>query len=33
MSQAVVFDGRNFFDPKAFMENGFEYHGIGRVQP
>jgi UDPglucose 6-dehydrogenase len=30
MAQAVVFDGRNFFDPKVFMENGFEYHGIGR---
>jgi UDPglucose 6-dehydrogenase len=30
MAQAVVFDGRNFFDPEAFMKNGFEYHGIGR---
>ena len=30
MHQAVVFDGRNFFDPRVFIENGFEYHGIGR---
>ena len=30
MGQAVVFDGRNFFDPQAFMKHGFEYHGIGR---
>ena len=30
MEQAVVFDGRNFFDPKVFIEQGFEYHGIGR---
>ena len=30
MRQAVVFDGRNFFEPKVFIKNGFEYHGIGR---
>ncbi len=30
MEQAVVFDGRNFFEPEMFTENGFEYHGIGR---
>jgi UDPglucose 6-dehydrogenase len=30
MRQAVVFDGRNFFEPAAFMKLGFEYHGIGR---
>jgi UDPglucose 6-dehydrogenase len=26
----VVFDGRNIWDPKALVEQGFVYHGIGR---
>lgn len=30
MNQAVVFDGRNFLDPRVCIEHGFEYHGIGR---
>ncbi len=30
LRQAVVFDGRNFFDDKLFVDLGFEYHGIGR---
>lgn len=33
MRQAVVFDGRNFFDKNAFTDKGFEYHGIGRGEP
>jgi UDPglucose 6-dehydrogenase len=30
MSQAVVFDGRNFLDDQALGKMGFEYYGIGR---
>jgi len=30
MSQAVVFDGRNQYDPKEMKAEGFEYWGIGR---
>jgi UDPglucose 6-dehydrogenase len=30
MRQAVVFDGRNFFNSKALGDLGFEYYGIGR---
>ena len=30
MRQPVVFDGRNFLDPKVMEELGFEYYGIGR---
>jgi len=30
MRQAVVFDGRNIFEPAAAREAGFEYFGIGR---
>ncbi len=30
MRQAVIFDGRNFFDAKVLGELGFEYYGIGR---
>jgi UDPglucose 6-dehydrogenase len=30
MRQAVVFDGRNFFDSKTLGNIGFEYYGIGR---
>jgi UDPglucose 6-dehydrogenase len=30
MKQAVVFDGRNIFDPTRMRERGFVYFGIGR---
>jgi len=30
MKQAVIFDGRNQYDPKALAAEGFEYRGIGR---
>ncbi|WP_373046575.1 UDP-glucose dehydrogenase family protein [Vulgatibacter sp.] len=30
MKQAVVFDGRNVFNPKKMRERGFKYFGIGR---
>ncbi len=30
MKNAVIFDGRNQYDPKAMKESGFEYYGIGR---
>ncbi|WP_432382613.1 UDP-glucose dehydrogenase family protein [Duganella sp. P38] len=30
LKHAVIFDGRNLFEPEAMEEAGFEYHGIGR---
>ncbi len=30
MKSAVIFDGRNQYDPEEVAEAGFEYHGIGR---
>jgi len=30
LKQAVIFDGRNLFEPEVMAEIGFEYHGIGR---
>ncbi len=30
MRSAVIFDGRNQYDPEEVAEAGFEYHGIGR---
>ncbi|MFA9216339.1 MAG: UDP binding domain-containing protein, partial [Sphingomonadaceae bacterium] len=30
LKQAVIFDGRNLFEPEVMAEAGFEYHGIGR---
>lgn len=30
MRQAVIFDGRNLYDPAAVDASGFEYQGIGR---
>ena len=30
MTQKIIFDGRNQYDPEEVKENGFEYHGIGR---
>jgi UDPglucose 6-dehydrogenase len=30
MKEAVVFDGRNIYDPKVMSSKGFTYYGIGR---
>jgi UDPglucose 6-dehydrogenase len=30
MQQAVIFDGRNQYEPQHLRELGFEYRGIGR---
>ena len=30
LKNAVIFDGRNLFEPEVMAEAGFEYHGIGR---
>jgi hypothetical protein len=30
MAQALIVDGRNFLDPIAMREAGFDYEGIGR---
>jgi UDPglucose 6-dehydrogenase len=30
LKHAVIFDGRNLFEPEVMAEIGFEYHGIGR---
>jgi UDPglucose 6-dehydrogenase len=32
LKQAVVFDGRNLFDPVRMQEKGIQYFGIGRPQ-
>ncbi len=31
MSQAVIFDGRNLYDPAVLRRYGFEHHSIGRA--
>ncbi|MFA5932913.1 MAG: UDP-glucose/GDP-mannose dehydrogenase family protein [Microgenomates group bacterium] len=31
MKQAIIFDGRNIYDPLEVKELGFIYHGIGRA--
>ena len=31
MKQAIIFDGRNQYDPDYIREEGFEYVGVGRV--
>ncbi|MBN2893961.1 MAG: UDP-glucose/GDP-mannose dehydrogenase family protein [Bacteroidales bacterium] len=30
VKEKVIFDGRNIYEPKEVMENGFVYYGIGR---
>jgi UDPglucose 6-dehydrogenase len=30
LKQAVIFDGRNLFEPQAMRDAGFEYQAIGR---
>jgi UDPglucose 6-dehydrogenase len=30
LREAVVFDGRNIYDPRVMREKGFVYYGIGR---
>lgn len=32
MSQRIIFDGRNQYDPEEVQELGFQYHGIGREE-
>lgn len=31
LKQAVIFDGRNLYDPRAVKSEGIEYHAIGRA--
>ena len=31
LAQALIFDGRNLFDPQRMAQEAFTYHGIGRV--
>jgi UDPglucose 6-dehydrogenase len=31
LAQALIFDGRNLFDPQRMQQESFIYHGIGRV--
>lgn len=30
LTDAVIFDGRNLYDPEALRKNGFQYYSIGR---
>ena len=30
MNQALIFDGRNIYEPQVLSEYGFKYYGIGR---
>jgi len=30
LKRAIIFDGRNLYEPAAMQELGIEYHGIGR---
>ncbi len=29
MNKALIFDGRNIYDPKEMEKQGFQYYGIG----
>lgn len=31
LNQAIIFDGRNLYDPALVQENGLEYHAMGRA--
>jgi UDPglucose 6-dehydrogenase len=31
LREAVIFDGRNLYEPKAVARHGFTYYGIGRT--
>jgi UDPglucose 6-dehydrogenase len=33
LAHAVVFDGRNLYDPQVVARHGLEYHSIGRPVP
>jgi UDPglucose 6-dehydrogenase len=33
LKSAIIFDGRNLFEPKVMADAGFEYYGIGRPAP
>jgi UDPglucose 6-dehydrogenase len=33
MSQPVIFDGRNIYDPAIMANAGFTYYAIGRQTP
>jgi UDPglucose 6-dehydrogenase len=30
LKRAIIFDGRNLYEPASMQELGIEYHGIGR---
>ncbi|MBI1834437.1 MAG: UDP-glucose 6-dehydrogenase, partial [Burkholderiales bacterium] len=31
LKQAIIFDGRNLFDPRTVQQAGLEYHAMGRA--
>jgi UDPglucose 6-dehydrogenase len=33
LSEPVIFDGRNIYDPDSLAESGFSYYAIGRGKP
>jgi UDPglucose 6-dehydrogenase len=33
LTQPLIFDGRNLYDPAQVKSHGIEYYGIGRIQP
>ncbi len=33
LTDPVIFDGRNLYDPVAVREHGIKYYGIGRGSP
>jgi UDPglucose 6-dehydrogenase len=32
LTEAVIFDGRNIYDPTVLGDKGFAYVGVGRVK-